>query len=233
MTSSIDDPGYRPQATLAEELQEMEHLRLKRRLERDLSRRRLNTLTGALAVVTLGASALIGFLRYAGLISGLDLSVEWERFLIGAGCGAMVAFALMSPLLQWLLVGYPHAASTVRTPGWADLRRTGGEQLKRASFVVLASVPLLAYAFIHNPLQIDLLRGATFPLGLKLSFFASFLIVAGSSIANAMGPRDEDTDPDADLSRPALRVICWACYLNAFWLAVVISIRAALLVTRA
>jgi hypothetical protein len=199
--------------------------------EREQAAVQLGRLAAALSASALAATLTLSLLGFAGLgrVGEID-----ERFIIGFGMGLVAAYAACAAVLQYVFPERLAVRAYFRVPSWRDLRRTGGEQLKQASFVVLAVVPLLAYAFMHNPLQIRILQNMQFPLGLKLSFFASFLIIMGSAVVTAFGPRDDNGPlPKLTKSRLFLRAVSWTCYLGAFWLAVVIAVRAALLVLRA
>lgn len=206
--------------------------RFRRELEVERAKYLLSRGLGLLAVITLTAAALLIALEYFGVAVPTRLSARTEIFIVGCGAGAITFYIAVRIAVDRYLERLSAHLSASRIPGWSDLRRIGNDNLKRVSFAVMAFVPLCAYVVTTNPLQMALLSGASLPLGMKLSFFASFLIVAGASIASAAAPRlDEDlNDPRTDRSRDLARGLCWFCYLNAFWLAVVISLRSALLV---
>jgi len=206
--------------------------RFRRELEAERAKYLMSRGLGLLAVITLAAAALLIALGYFGVAVPTRLSPRTEIFIVGMGVGAIGCYIVARLIVDRYLERLSVHFSASRIPGWSGLRRIGSDNLKRVSFAVMAFVPLCAYVVTSNPLQMALLNGASLPLGMKLSFFASFLIVAGASIASAAAPRpDEDpSDPEADRSRDLARGLCWFCYLNAFWLAVVISLRSALLV---
>lgn len=197
-------------------------------LKRDATARRAAVFVNivfSICVIIVGGTELFKFLGlpiHIGVPGDIELTwVVWGAF-------AISGYAMLAVCLERILAAYPSQVEKIANPGWAALKAASNDALQRVSYLVIAVVPLIAYVFRYNPLQLPILTGATVPVGLKLSFFASFLFVMGASMATAFSPR---RDPEAtDRSRAVLRTLCWLCLLNAYWLAIVIAVRAGLLV---
>jgi hypothetical protein len=75
-------------------------------------------------------------------------------------------------------------------PVWTQLRGFGDKRVARISYFALALIPTAAWFVSENPLNYEVLETVTLPIGIRLTFFASWFFSVALILFVAGCPRE-------------------------------------------